>query len=294
MGEQGRLLDGEDHRLIRGLSLAAKRRITGQVAGEQRSPAQGGGIEFADYRPYTPGDDVRQVDWTVYLRLRKLMVKLGAEERELTLVPILDMSRSMQFGEPDKFRAAKKICTILVGIALETGNRAAILGMGRNLEELVTPTRDARSLSWIAQTLDRVPPAGLVDYRGCMHRFADRWGGRCLAVWVSDLLFDGWEEAVGTLAASGSEAHVVQLYAPREADPDQQGELTLVDRETDEEIPLHLNSQLLDAYRAEFVAHAAAIANQCSHLGLGHASISSDASIGRVFQNDLRKAGLVW
>lgn len=294
MNSRGWLLDGTDHRLIQRLRLAAKRRITGQVAGEQRSPALGGGIEFADYRPYLPGDDVRQVDWMVFLRLRKLMVKLGAEERELTLVPILDTSLSMQFGDPDKFRAAKKICAILVGIALETGNRAAILGMGRNLDELIPSTRDARSLSWIAQSLDRVPATNLVDYRACMRRFAGRWGGRCLAVWVSDLLFEGWEEVVSTLAASGSEAHVVQIFAPCEADPGQQGELTFVDRETDAEVPLHLDAPMLAAYRAEFAAHGDSVARHCSRLGLGHARVSSAEPLNRIFHHDLRKAGIVW
>ena len=128
-----KILDAKDLELIRQLSINAKRRIVGLATGEQRSLVRGSGIEFADYREYQPGDDIRQVDWAVFLRLRRLLVKLCAEEKELTLMIFLDTSRSMCFGQPEKFVQARKIAAILAGIALYEGNRAGILTMGRNL-----------------------------------------------------------------------------------------------------------------------------------------------------------------
>ena len=103
-----RLLDAQDYQLIQQLSIAAKRRIAGLATGEQRSPHYGGGIEFADYRDYQAGDDIRQIDWSVFLRLRRLLVKLCAQEKELTLMILIDISRSMRFGKPDKLWMAAR------------------------------------------------------------------------------------------------------------------------------------------------------------------------------------------
>src|SRR6185369_9119751 len=139
--------------LIRRLDLLARRRLAGQATGEQRSPALGGGIEFADYREYVPGDDVRLVDWTVFLRFRRLLIKLCAEERELTLSLLVDHSRSMDYGHPSKLNLAKRMAAILGGIALASGNRAEILGWGDGLTEVTAPLRGERSLSILAERL---------------------------------------------------------------------------------------------------------------------------------------------
>src|SRR5690554_1440295 len=128
MGEQ--LLEPGDYELIKNLSLQVRLRVSGLITGEQRSPVQSGGIEFAEYREYQPGDDIRRIDWTVFLRLHRLMIKLCAEEKELTLVLVVDTTRSMAFGQPEKLRTALRTAVVLAGIALTGGNRAAILGMG--------------------------------------------------------------------------------------------------------------------------------------------------------------------
>ena len=125
-------------------------RLSGFAAGEQRSPATGGGIEFADYREYVPGDDVRLLDWSVYLRSRKLLVKLCAEEKELTLVAIVDMSRSMDFGSPTKLELAKRIASVLAGIALRGGNRAGVAALGASLLEPMRPERRKLTMAGIA------------------------------------------------------------------------------------------------------------------------------------------------
>ena len=287
------LLAPRDLDLIRRLDLRARRRLAGQATGEQRSPALGGGIEFADYREYVPGDDVRQVDWSVFLRFRKLLVKLCAEEKELTLMVCVDTSRSMAWGEPQKFRQALRVASVLGGVALSSGNRAGVLAWGAELREVTAPLRGARSVPALVERLRRLEACETGNLLACTRQFASRYARRCLAVVISDLLTPDWAAVLTGLGASGCETHVIQVMAPGELDPPQSGEVTLVDSETSQETALLVDAPTLDRYRAATQAWLAAVEGQCRASGLGYALVRSDADLPRVFLETLRKEGLV-
>lgn len=287
------LLEPADLELIRRLSLSVKRRAAGQATGEQRSPALGGGIEFADYREYVPGDDVRQVDWAVFLRFRKLLVKLCAEEKELTLVLLVDQSRSMAYGNAEKFRQAQRIAAILGGIALTSGNRAGVLSWGSDLREVTSPMRGQRAVPLLADRIRRMVPGDEGRPLDCVRRFAAQYGRRCLAVLLSDLLHPDWSATLGGLTAAGCEAHVLHILADEELDPPHRGEVTLIDQETGREAPLHLDAPLLDRYRDEARRWVAQVGAQCRTGGLGYALVPSGVPLPRLFLDDLKKAGLV-
>src|SRR5437868_4495447 len=113
------LLDPAFLRKIEQLSLVAKKLFTGQLKGERRSAKRGASVEFADYRNYTLGDDLRYVDWNTYARLEKLFLKLFLEEEDLHVYLLVDGSASMAFGDPAKFDYARRIAAALgyVGLA---------------------------------------------------------------------------------------------------------------------------------------------------------------------------------
>lgn len=290
---ENRLLDASDLDLARQLTISVKRRATNPATGEQRSPSLGGGIEFADYREYIPGDDIRQVDWTIFRRLRKLMIKQSAEEKELSLMLILDNSRSMHFGDRDKLVLAKRVCAILCGIAMHSGNRAGLLSWGSNLKEVIPPRRNLRSLSFLSDRINAVSEAQTVDYDACMRQFASRYGRRCVAVLVSDLLYPEWPHVLSSLAASGCESHVIQILCPSELDPLPQGEVTFVDSENGTEVPMHVNAKNIEDYRLVLRTYLDEILASCRSKGIGHTQISSDRPLAAVFHQDLRKGGLV-
>lgn len=288
-----KLLDNKDLKLISQLSLVAKRRIAGLVTGEQRSPIQGGGIEFADYREYQPGDDIRQIDWSVFLRLRRLLIKLCAEEKELTLMLLLDNSRSMRFGKPDKLWLAKRIAAVLAGIALNDGNRAGILTMGKTLTEVFRPERSRASLSTVSKALLRIEPVEQIDPITCVRQFASRYGHKCLVIMLSDLLFPDWAKVVTGLAASGCEGHLIQVLAPEEINPPYMGEVTLVDLEGGGEISLHADLNTTNKYRRELASFLQQVRKSCHRNGLGHTMVKTDAALSRIFHGDLQKEGIV-
>lgn len=286
-----KLLDARDYQLITQLSLAAKRRVAGFAAGEQRSPSRGGGIEFADYREYQPGDDIRRVDWAVFLRLRRLLVKLCAEERELTLMLMLDTSRSMRFGQPDKLWAAARLAAVLAGIALHDGNRAGVVAFGPHLQEVLRPERRRTSLASVIGAVARLEPAATVDPVVCMREFAAHYARKTMAVLLSDLLFAEWAQVLGGLAASGCEGYVIQMLAPEELEPPFLGEVTLVDAEGLGEIPLHLGEEIARKYRLELAVFLREVRRACHRQNLWHTMLPSDRPLDRALHTSLRQGG---
>jgi uncharacterized protein (DUF58 family) len=288
-----KLLDAREIQLIAQLSLAAKRRIGGLVTGEQRSPVQGGGIEFVDYRAYESGDDIRRIDWTVFLRLRRLLVKLCAEEKELTLMLIIDNSRSMRYGHPDKLWVAQRIAAVLAGISLHGGNRAGVVVMEKSLREVLSPGRGRANLADVIQAISTIEPALATDPVSCIRQFAMRYGRKCLAVFLSDLLFADWPKVISGLAASGCEGYVLQLMAPEELEPPFLGEVTLDDLEGLGEVPLHVGEEISKAYQRQMRLFLQEVRQTSRRFGMGHALLTSDLPLARLFHSELRREGLL-
>jgi uncharacterized protein (DUF58 family) len=282
-----------DWELARGLSIRSRRRLSGFAAGEQRSPATGGGIEFADYREYVPGDDARLLDWAVYLRSRKLLVKLCAEEKELTLVALVDVSRSMDFGSPAKLELAKRVASVLAGIALRGGNRAGVAALGASLLEPVRPERRKLTMSGIARAVHSLEPVARSAPEACLRQFAARYGRKCVAVLITDLLYPEWPRVLDALASSGCESHVVQVLAPEELEVEDRGEVTFVDMEDGAETPTHVDGALLGRYASALESYLASVRAECARRDLGHCLLRSDAPLARVFSEDFKKAGIV-
>src|SRR5688500_19907017 len=109
------------------LSLVSRRVFRGSLLAQRRPLQFGSGIEFADYRNYVAGDDLRYLDWNVYGRLEKLFLKLYEEERELPVRIFLDASESMLFGEPRKFDLARRIAGAVGYVALSAFDRVTVV-----------------------------------------------------------------------------------------------------------------------------------------------------------------------
>lgn len=288
-----KLLTAQDYQLIDQLSLMARRRMSGLVSGEQNSPVRGGGIEFADYREYQAGDDIRRVDWAVFLRLRRLLIRLCAEEKELTLLVILDISRSMRFGTPDKLWIARKIAAILAGIALHGGNRTGVMTLGKQLRELLSPEYNQVSLAGVVNALEKIEPVDSMDPQACLRQFASRYSRKCMAVMISDFLFPEWRQIITGIAATGCESYIIHTLAPQELDPPQLGEVTLADQESMGEMALHVDYAMIQEYRKVLDGFLMDIHQTCRRQGLGYSLAASDIPLAHILHRELRKGGLL-
>src|SRR5881398_2425430 len=121
------LFDSEFLQKLEYLSLVSKRVFRGSLLAQRRTMQMGGGIEFADHRDYTPGDDFRYLDWHLYARHEQLLLKRFQEEEDLHVYLLLDCSRSMAFGDPPKFDFARRVAAALAYIALADLDRVALV-----------------------------------------------------------------------------------------------------------------------------------------------------------------------
>lgn len=284
-----------DYELASILNLAPHRKVSGFSVGEQRSPAVGGGIEFADYREYAPGDELRQIDWHVFLRFRKLMVKLAAEEKELTLVVLIDASASMGYGSPDKLTWAKRLACILAGAALHGGNRAAIAVMRPGFVEALGPERGKASMGELVRVAGSIKASGGVvageraagSASATARQFASRYGRKCVSAILSDFMYPDWRATIAALGAGGSEILALQILAPDELRPDFLGETLLVDSEDGQETPLHIDAGAAERYRDRLEAFTSDVRAACIGAGITYSLAPTDGDPARLFRSEL-------
>src|SRR5438309_3377529 len=148
------LFDSDFLKKLEYLSLVSKRVFRGSILAQRRTMQLGGGIEFADHREYTPGDDFRYLDWNLYARHEELLLKRFQEEEDLHVYLLLDCSRSMAFGRPPKFDFARQMTAALAYIALADLDRVAVVGFADELVcRLLLEKKKSRSrITWSTST----------------------------------------------------------------------------------------------------------------------------------------------
>lgn len=271
-------------------SLRSRRRAAGVRSGERRSPRRGQSQEFADHRPYVPGDDLRFLDWHLYGRLDALWVKLFEEEQDRLVTLLIDTSASMQ-GE--KLDMARKIAAALGFVALGHHDRVAVAGLTDTLASYAPPRRGRRSCPALFQTLEAIHPAGRSDPGAAVARLP-RQQGAGIALLFTDLLYpDGPDHALRQLRARGQEVHVFHLVAPSELRPDLDGDVVLVDAESGEELAVTVDAMSLDRYEATVHAWAEEMELTARRLGVGFTRVLTSVPLETFVLRDLERLGLL-
>jgi uncharacterized protein (DUF58 family) len=295
---KSRLLDEEFIKKIQGLELVSRKIVSGKMRGERRSRRRGHSNEFADYRPYVSGDDLRFLDWNIYGRLDRLFLKLFLEEEELWVHILLDRSRSMRFGDPDKFEYSKRIAAALAYIGLHNYDRVRVGAFSERMVPVFAPGRGPKQIARLFEALERLEPdeEGATDLaRGCKDfAVAKRLSG--VVVFISDF-FDrkGFEAALRYLLSGGSqgEVFVIQVLAPQEIEPPLTGDLKLVDVEDGVEAEVSISAALLRSYRRNLEAFRSEIKEFASRRGLHYAFTSTAVGFDKLILEYLRRRGLL-
>jgi uncharacterized protein (DUF58 family) len=266
------LLDAATLGRLSRLRLGHRRRVEGRFAGAHASRRHGSSLEFADYREYLPGDDLRRVDPHAQARFGRLLVKLYEAEDEAALRVVVDLSASMGFG--GKSLAASRVAAALSAIAAAGGDRVRVLLAGAGgadpgpwFRGPATPHRVAQRLLGAAPDPRggaEDPAAGLL----AALRRAHAEGPRGPVVLVSDLLFDGWDTAVEMLAAGRGDAVLVHLVGREDLEPALEGDLRLADAETGREVEVGIADAAMDAYAATRDWWLDAVARGCGSRGV--------------------------
>src|SRR5438093_3326219 len=230
------LFDSDFLNKLEYLSLISKRIFRGSLLAQRRTMQLGGGIEFADHREYTPGDDFRYLDWNLYARHEELLLKRFQEEEDLHVYLLLDCSRSMAFGSPPKFDFARQVTAALAYIALADLDRVAVVAFANDIVDDFPLTRGKGRILSLLKFLEGLPAGGTdTDLNRVATGFVHRNQRRGLALVVSDLYDpNGFERGLDLLRHHRYEPHVIQVHDKLEADPrDMLGDLELFDIETE-------------------------------------------------------------
>src|ERR1700679_2190600 len=230
------LFDDQFQRKLEYLALVSRRVFAGRLRAERRTKKSGSGVEFADHRDYQPGDDFRYLDWNVYQRFEKLLVRLYEEEEDLAIYFILDTSASMAFGDGQKLRYAKKVCAALAYVGLANLDRVTIATTSDRVLERMPETRGKARIFKAFRFLREVQAEGTTDLGDAMKTFVAQNKRRGLAVLVSDL-YDpqGFEKGINVLRYNKFDAFVVHVVDPADAKPKLQGDVLVYDCETGDE-----------------------------------------------------------
>src|SRR3989449_687535 len=194
-------------RQLERLLLLARAPVRGGLKGGRRSVKRGQSVEFADYRDYSLGDDLRQLDWNVYARLEKLFVKLFVEEEDVTITILVDASASMASGRPEKLLFAKRAAAAIGYIGLASEDRVAVSSLGGRSSRRQTALRGSGRVFRLLSNLSAIQPAdGPTDLVAAARHAAAQLHGRGVVVLLSDLLDPAAERVIRELAATGSGA----------------------------------------------------------------------------------------
>ncbi len=287
------LFDSEFLKKLEYLSLVSRRVFRGQLLAQRRTMQLGGGIEFADHREYTPGDDFRYLDWNVFARHDELLLKRFQEEEDLHVYILVDCSRSMGFGEPAKFDYARQVAAALAYIALADLDRVSVIAFAdRIVSDFPLARGKGRILSLMKFLEGLEVRDGLTDLARSAENFVRRSQRRGLAVVVSDL-FDpsGYERGLDVLRHHRYEPHVVQVFDRRELDPGMKGDVELLDIESGSVEKVTVTERNLRQYRKIFEAFLESVRAYCTKYGVGGTRSTTDVPFDDLILRMMREAG---
>ena len=281
------------HRLER-MELVSRKIFRGRMKGERRSRRRGQSVEFADFRNYVPGDDLRFIDWNLYARLEKLFLKIFLEEEDLHFYAIVDTSESMQFGEPTKLQYAKQLAAALGFIGLVRADRVRIEALGDRTAPRGPVLRGRQSTWRMLDYLDSLEIGPAISLSEGIRNFCIRNSGKGIVVLLSDLMEKtGYESALKYLLAQQMDIFVIQILAQEEMEPEIAGDLRLIDCEDADEVEVTASGPLLKRYRQTLAAFVNGAQEYCTRRGMNYALANNTVPVEQLVGGYLRQRGLV-
>ena len=287
------LFDESFMRRLEQLELASRRLTAGRMKGERRSVRRGQSVEFADYRDYSSGDDLRQLDWNVYARLEKLFVKLFVEEEDVTVHVLVDASRSMDFGEPNKLDFARRAAAALAYLGLAHLDRVSVAFLGEGRAAPLAPLRGKARIFEVFRFLEAPRPERLTGLAAAARDYAARLRGTGPLLLISDLMDPGYEEALRHLAGTRCQLSVLHVLAPEELDPEPPSDARLIDLETGAGIDVTADDDLLDRYRQRLTDWQEELTAFCGRRGGSYVAIPTDLPLADLLFDVLRRRRIV-
>lgn len=276
------------------LHLVSKKIFAGRVRAERRTRKTGSGIEFADHRDYVPGDDLRYLDWNIYGRLERLLIRLFEEEEDLHIYVLIDCSESMAFGDPLKLHYSMQVAAALAYVGLANLDRVSIVGVGDKIIDRLPPARGKGRIFQVFEFLRSLRPTGQTDLAAACRSFVAQNKRRGIAVLVSDL-YDpvGFEGGINALRFGRFETGVIQVFDHSEVEPQLHGDLSLIDCESGVTREVTITPRILKRYTEVHRQYREQIGQFCREKQVAHFEVDTSVPFDELVLRVLRRGGLL-
>jgi uncharacterized protein (DUF58 family) len=276
------------------LDILSRKILAGKLKGERRSKRRGQSVEFADYRNYVIGDDLRFIDWNIYARLDRLFLKLFLEEEDLALHVLIDTSESANYGTPNKSHYMKQVAAALGYIGLVNYNRVTINAISAGLSATTGALRGRSRVPQMLDFVSKLQPSGPGNLADACRRFALANRTRGVCVVLSDF-FDknGFDSGLRFVAGGRYDLFAIQVLCPQEIDPDLQGDLKLVDVEDADIAEVSITQPLLKKYKNNLNAYCLSLKDFITRRGGTYLFTSTAVGFDTLILNYLRQRGLL-
>ncbi len=275
------------------LEIVSRKVFRGRVKGERISRRKGQSVEFADFRNYVPGDDLRLIDWNLYARLDQLFLKLFQEEEDLHVHVLIDASASMGFGTPTKLHLALQTAAAIGYIGLCRGDRVTARAMGP-AGHAAPVVRSPAAAPRLMEHLSSITPEHNLPLLAGVKDFLIRGASPGVVVVLSDLMDkSGYEPALRLLLGRRMDVVVVQILSDEELDPPLRGDRRLIDIEDGDAAEITIGDVALQRYRQTLASFIAGAKSFCSRRGITHLMVPASTPIESVMTDYLRARGVI-
>jgi uncharacterized protein (DUF58 family) len=284
-----RILDGDFLDRLDAATLLLKTPMTGFFGGSRRARSYGNTVEFADFREYFPGDDIRRIDWNVYARFEKYFIKLFTDERQMHNQIYIDCSASMACGRPEKAAAALRVAAAFGYLSVASMDRVSYKLMKETtLEDIGFKITNKDSFYRAAQVLEDVEFEGDLDLEKAIVGAEAPGHDDGLTIIISDFMTESnWKKAIDFLMYNRREILMIQVLSPDEMFPDLDGRIDMIDSEAiDQADPrnmrLVMTKQMVKAYQKALDEYEQELVDFCASRNVTFFTVTSDEPIEKV------------
>jgi len=284
-----KILDGDFLDRLDAATLILKSPMTGFFGGSRRARSYGNTVEFADFREYFPGDDIRRIDWNVYARFEKYFIKLFTDERQMHNQIYIDCSASLACGKPEKAVAALRVAAAFGYLSVASMDRVSYkLIKGDKAEGIGISVTNKDSFYRAAQVLESVDFEGEVDLEKAIVNVESPGHDDGLTIIISDFLTESnWKKAIDFLLYHRREVMLIQIMSPDELYPDFDGRVHMMDSEAIDiadgrNMRVVVTKKMVEAYQRALDEYEKELIDFCAARNVTFFTVTSDDPIEKV------------